>query len=81
MQYILSKEEYKSLIPSQEYERMRNSLLDENAKLENIINRLKSEVVKGRLCIDKGDQSYCDGCVLGFKGLNLCTSNKKSYSK
>lgn len=81
MQYILSEEEYKSLIPSQEYERMRNSLLDENAKLENIINRLKSEVVKDRLCIDKGDQSYCDGCVLGFEGLNLCTSNKKSYSK
>lgn len=46
MQYILSEEEYKSLIPSKEYEKMRNSLLDEIAELENIINRLKSELAK-----------------------------------
>lgn len=81
MQYILSEEEYKALMPQKTHEQIRNSLLEENAELENVINSLKAEVVRNRLCIDRGDQTYCDGCVLGFEGLNLCTSNKKSYSK
>lgn len=46
MKYILSEEEYKSLIPVKEYERIRNELLDENARLENIINSLKNEILK-----------------------------------
>lgn len=81
MQYILSEEEYKALMPRKEYEQIRNSLLEENAELENVINLLKSEVVRDRLCVDRGDQTYCDDCRLGIAGLNLCTSNKKSYSK
>ncbi len=91
MQYILSEEEYKSLIPAKEYERIRNELLDENARLENIINSLKNEILKDRECPDKGNALaskdnvltlfYCDGCVLGFEGLNVCTSSKKRYSK
>ncbi len=84
MQYILSEEEYKSLIPAKEYERIRNSLLGENARLENIINSLKNEVLKDRECPDKGNAPalfYCDGCVLGFEGLNICTSSRKRYSK
>ena len=84
MQYILSEEEYKSLIPIKEYERIRNSLLDENARLENIINSLKNEVLKDCECPDKGNAPalfYCDGCVLGFEELNVCTSSKKRYSK
>lgn len=84
MQYILSEEEYKSLIPVKEYERIRNELLDENARLENIINSLKNEILKDRECPDRGNEPalfYCDGCVLGFEGLNVCTSSKKSYSK
>ena len=81
MQYILSEEEYKDLIPKKEHEQIRNSLLEENAKLENVINSLKSEVLKNRFCVDKGDNTYCDGCVLGFEGLNICTSKNKTYSK
>lgn len=84
MQYILSEEEYKSLIPVKEYERIRNELLDENARLENIINSLKNEILKNRECPDKDNVPtlfYCDGCVLGFEGLNVCTSSKKRYSK
>ena len=34
MQYILSEEEYKALMPRKEYEQIRNSLLEENAELE-----------------------------------------------
>lgn len=91
MQYILSEEEYKSLIPIKEYERMRSKLLEENARLENIINSLKNEILKDRECPDKdGEQilnnntialPLCDGCVLGFEGLDVCKSSKKYYSK
>lgn len=84
MQYILSEEEYKSLIPVKEYERMRSKLLEENARLENIINSLKNEILKDCECPDKDGVLtlfYCDGCVLGFEGLNVCTSSKKRYSK
>lgn len=81
MQYILSEEEFRALIPRETHEQIRNDLLDENAKLENTINSLKAEVVRNRLCRDQGDQCYCDDCRLGITGLNLCASNKKEYSK
>lgn len=91
MQYILSEEEYKSLIPVKEYKRKRDEMLDENARLENIINSLKNEIstlkneiLKDSECPDKGNAPalfYCDGCVLGFEGLNVCTSSRKRYSK
>ena len=81
MQYILSEEEFKALIPRETHAQIRNDLLDDNATLKDIINSLKAEVVRDRPCRDRGDQSYCDGCRLGFEGLNLCTSNKKEYSK
>lgn len=84
MQYILSEEEYKSLMPVEKYKRIRDEMLDENARLENIINSLKNEILKDSECPDKGNAPalfYCDGCVLGFEGLNVCTSSKKRYSK
>lgn len=80
MQYILSEEEYKALMPRKEYERIRNNLLKENEKLENVIDSLV-EMIRDKVCADKGNKAYCDNCGLGITGLNLCTSNKKRYSK
>lgn len=69
MQYILSEEEYKSLIPSKEYEKVRNSLLEENAELENIINQLKSELVKKNPWISIDEKFPEDKCPV------LCSSS------
>lgn len=71
-------------MPVEKYKRIRDEMLDENARLENIINSLKNEILKDSECPDKGNAPalfYCDGCVLGFEGLNVCTSSKKRYSK
>lgn len=72
MQYILTEEEYKSLVKEHEYW----------GALE-MIEKLNEEVLKlkGASCM-RGERpiGYCDECPIGGFGLNTCTKTKR-YSK
>lgn len=74
MKYILSEEEYKSLVPAKEYEEMRSRLLDENARLENLVNALRSYILDNRPCpvADDSSDTYCKGCILSPEHLDIC---------
>lgn len=74
MKYILSEEEFKSFIPAKEYEEMRNSLLDENARLENLVNALRGYILDKRPCpvTDDLSDTYCEGCILSPEHLDIC---------
>lgn len=72
MQYILTEEEYKSLVKVQEYW----------GALE-MIEKLNEEVLKlkGFSCVrNEGRGGYCDNCPIGGFGLKTCTKTKR-YSK
>lgn len=82
MQYILSEEEYKQMMPLSEHQKIRNSLLDSIEKLEKENAILKVELIKGRPCYDRGNtDAYCDGCPLGFEHLKLCNAEHTNYSE
>ena len=78
MQYILSEEEYKSLIPIKEYERIRNSLLDENARLENIINSLKCDLFMKSAKQERWINLYKNSKGDLYIGGNLCKSESEA---
>lgn len=74
MKYILSEEEFKSFIPAKEYEEMRNSLLDENARLENLVNTLRDHILKSKPCPVRGDfsETHCNYCIFNSDNLDIC---------
>lgn len=72
MQYILSEEEYKNLVPLYKYEEEREKV----AKL----NKKVLELARQGKCM-KEQGGYCDNCpISGFEGTGTCTE-PKSYSK
>lgn len=72
MQYILSEEEYKNLVPLYKYE-------EEREKVEKLNNKILELTSKGKCRKENG--GYCDFCpIAGFKGTGTCTK-PKSYSK
>ena len=77
MQYVLTEEEYKNLVPKKELNDLRELFLDSvealNKKVLELSN-FKCVVEYPRLC------SYCDNCPIGSFGTNTCMRNQE-YSK
>lgn len=72
MQYILSEEEYKNLVPKYKYD-------EQKEKVEKLNKKILELVCNGRCMKEHG--GYCDNCpIAGFKGTGTCT-DIKSYSK
>ena len=63
MQYILTEEEYKELVPKEKL----YDLLDEIQKLNEHVLELSN-----RICEYKDGCGYCDGCPIGKDGTNTC---------
>lgn len=77
MQYILTEEEYKNLVPKSELEQLRKLFLYNvetlNKKVLELSN-FKCAVEYPHIC------SYCDNCPISGFGTNTCIKSK-SYSK
>ena len=77
MQYILTEEEYKSLVPKMELDRLRELFRDNiellNKKILELSN-FQCAVEYPRVC------SYCDNCPISSFGTNTCMKSK-TYSK
>jgi hypothetical protein len=72
MQYILSEEEYKNLVPRYKY-------AEEREKVEKLNQKVLELASQGKCMKEHG--GYCDFCpIAGFKGTGTCTQTK-SYSK
>lgn len=75
MQYILTEQEYRALVP-----------ISEINKLKEDIELLNDKVMEltDHPCADTDDHRrmffYCDDCPIGGLGLGTCTK-KQSYSK
>lgn len=80
MMYILSEEDYDSLMSKEKHQQVVNSLQEVITQDDAIISKLKDEVLKNRPCYKKGQNAYCDGCPLGFENLGVC-SEGTNYSK
>lgn len=76
MQYILSKEEYDSLIPKQEYIDIRNHLIDDIERL----NKKVLELCGPKCTLTSTNDFFCDNCPIGMFGTKTCTRNQQ-YSK
>lgn len=77
MQYILTEEEYKSLVPKKELNELRELFLDNIEALNRKVLELSNfhcAVEYPRLC------SYCDNCPINDFGTGTCMQNK-TYSK
>lgn len=77
MQYILTEEEYKNLVPKKELNKLRELFLDSVEALNKKVLELSNfqcVVEYPRLC------SYCDNCPIGNFGTNTCMRNQE-YSK
>lgn len=81
MQYILTEEEYKNIIPLSKHIEELKKIKSENMGLRSTVNILKSKIIEDRPCYDRGNNAYCDGCPLGFEYLNLCDAEHTNYSK
>ena len=77
MQYILTEEEYKNLVPKMELNNLRELFLDSietlNKKVLELSN-FKCAIEYPRLC------SYCDNCPISRLGTNTCM-RKQEFSK
>lgn len=77
MQYILTEDEYKNLVPKKELNDLRNLFLDSidvlNKKVLELSN-FKCAIEYPRLC------SYCDNCPISRLGTNTCM-RKQEFSK
>lgn len=77
MQYILTEQEYKSLVPKTELDNLRKLYRDNieplNEKILELSNFLCA-IEHPRLCL------YCDKCPIGSSGTNTCMRNQH-YSK
>lgn len=72
MQYILSEEEYKDLVPKKEYNELMDKVEELNAKV--------LELACGGKCM-KDHGGYCDSCPLaGLSGTGTCFKVRE-YSK
>ena len=80
MMFILSEDEYNSLIKKKVHEKVVESLQEVIAQDDDIISKLKEEILHNRPCYQKGDNVYCDGCPLGFENLGICR-DRTNYSK
>lgn len=80
MMYILNESEYNSFMKKDEHQKVVDSLQEVIAQDDAIISKLKDEVLKNRPCYQKGQNSYCDGCPLGFENLGIC-KGAHNYSK
>lgn len=72
MQYILTEEEYKGLVPKEKL----YDLLDEIQKLNEHVLELSNHI-----CEYKDDCGYCDGCPIGKNGINTCLKVGKYKKK
>ncbi|MBO7211854.1 MAG: hypothetical protein J6V44_12725 [Methanobrevibacter sp.] len=73
MQYILTEEEYKNLVPKMELDKLRELFLDSVEALNKKVLELSNfqcAVEYPRLC------SYCDNCPIGGFGTNTCMRSK-----
>ena len=77
MQYILTEDEYKNLVPKKELNELRELFLDSidvlNKKVLELSN-FKCVIEYPRLC------SYCDNCPISRLGTNTCMRNQE-FSK
>lgn len=72
MQYILTEEEYKNLVPVSELYMAKEKIEKLNKEVLNLFN--------GGMCL-KEYGGYCDRCPIGeFMGIGTC-NEPKSYSK
>lgn len=75
MQYILSEEEYKGLVPKSRYNNLRDDMMD---KIEKLNNKVLELSCNGKCIKEQG--GYCDDCPISGLGTGTCTSIKE-YSK
>lgn len=72
MQYILTEEEYKNLVPKSKYEERNNQLVE----LQQLVMK-----ATGYICIydeqDNYEEFYCDKCPL----VNFDCGKRKEFSK
>ncbi|MCM1031579.1 MAG: hypothetical protein NC410_09105 [Oscillibacter sp.] len=68
MQYILTEEEYKALVPIEKLKEAENKIEILNAKVTKLTN------------IQCKEEFFCDYCPIGYFGINTCTK-KQTYSK
>lgn len=68
MQYILSGEEYKAMIPKEKQDMLENEIY----ALGYTIHFLEKEVLKDYICPKKDKEGYCDECRLGPWWMNIC---------
>lgn len=80
MMFILTEEEYNSLVAREEHEKVVDSLKKVISEDNDIIFKLQEEILKDRACYKKGSEAYCDGCPLGFENLGICRGGT-NYSK
>lgn len=77
MQYILTEDEYKNLVPKKELNELRELFLDSidmlNKKVLELSN-FKCAIEYPRLC------TYCDNCPISRLGTNTCM-RKQEFSK
>lgn len=72
MQYILSEEEYKNLVPKEKYEKGREKVEKLNKEVLDLFN--------GGRCLNEHGV-YCDMCPIGCcLGIGTCTKTQR-YSK
>lgn len=76
MQYLLTAEEYKSIICQDEHTRQITALQETIDKLHNAV--YPQTWCKGNFEKFSG---YCDDCILSFSGTGTCPNTNKRYSK
>lgn len=79
MQYILSEEEYKALIPKKEYDELEYKLESEIYALGFTIRFLEKEALKDYICPKKDKEGYCDECGLGKARFDKCRLEDQIY--
>lgn len=75
MQYILTEEEYRALVPISKVEELRNEI--------ELLNDKVMELTEHPCGSDADYRSmifYCDNCPIGAFGIDTCTK-KQQYSK
>lgn len=77
MQYILTEEEYKNLVPKKELNELRGLFLDSI----DVLNKKVLELSNFQCTIEYPRLvSYCDNCPISRLGTNTCMQNQR-FSK
>lgn len=80
MQYLLTQEEYDSLISREKAQEIRNGLLDAIETLNAKVMVISDSVCTQNYTSSRSVSFYCDNCPIGAFGTKTCMK-KQQYSK